>query len=113
MGDAEDNPALMAAQQQMQAMAAELDQLHNMLQNVGKSMEAQDMERKDFEAQIKAYQAETQRISAVQSGMTEEQIQDIAMGVVAAAMESQSMLMPEMREEPTQMEVMPEQGMMQ
>jgi hypothetical protein len=117
MGDAEDNPALQAAQQQMQAMAAELDQLHNMLQNVGKSMEAQDMERKDFEAKIKAYQAETQRISAVQSGMTEEQIQDIAMGVVAAAMESQSMLMPEMREEPAAMDMpeqmMPEQGMMQ
>jgi hypothetical protein len=110
MGDAEENPQLQAAQQQMQAMAAELDQLHQMLQNVGKSMEAQDMERKDFEAKIKAYQAETQRISAVQSGMTEEQIQDIAMGVVAAAMESQSMLMPEMREQPTQMEMMPEQA---
>jgi len=108
MGDAEDNPALQAANQQMQAMAAELDQLHQMLQNVGKSMEAQDMERKDFEAQIKAYQAETQRISAVQSGMTEEQIQDIAMGVVAAAMESQSMLMPEMREEPAAMDMTPE-----
>jgi hypothetical protein len=113
MGDAEDNPALMAAQQQMQAMAAELDQLHNMLQNVGKSMEAQDMERKDFEAKIKAFDAETKRITAVQAGMSEQQIQDIAMGVVAAAMESQSMLMPEMREEPAQMEVMPEQGMMQ
>jgi hypothetical protein len=111
MGDAEDNPALQAANQQMQAMAAELDQLHQMLQNVGKSMEAQDMERKDFEAQIKAYQAETQRISAVQAGMTEEQIQDIAMGVVAAAMESQSMLMPEMREEPAPMEMMPNESL--
>ena len=108
MGDAEDNPALQAANQQMQAMAAELDQLHQMLQNVGKSMEMQEQERKDFEAQIKAYQAETQRISAVQSGMTEEQIQDIAMGVVAAAMESQSMLMPEMREEPAAMDMTPE-----
>jgi hypothetical protein len=110
MGDAEDNPALQAANQQMQAMAAELDQLHNMLQNVGKSMEAQDMERKDFEAQIKAYQAETQRISAVQAGMSEEQIQDIAMGVVAAAMESQSLMnqMPEMREESIPMEMTPE-----
>jgi hypothetical protein len=103
MGDAEDNPALQAAQQQMQAMAAELDQLHQMLQNVGKSMEAQDMERKDYEAKIKAFDAETKRISAVQAGMSEQQIQDIAMGVVAAAMESQSMLMPEMREEPAQM----------
>jgi hypothetical protein len=115
MGDAEDNPALQAAQQQMQAMAAELDQLHNMLQNVGTSMEAQDMERKDFEAQIKAYQAETQRISAVQAGMSEEQIQDIAMGVVAAAMESQNLMnqMPEMREESMPMEMMPSEGMMQ
>jgi hypothetical protein len=112
MGDAEDNPALQAANQQMQAMAAELDQLHNMLQNVGKSMEAQDMERKDFETKIKAFDAETKRITAVQAGMSEQQIQDIAMGVVAAAIESQSMLMPEMREEPTQMEMMPEQGML-
>jgi hypothetical protein len=96
-------------------MAAELDQLHNMLQNVGKSMEAQDMERKDFEAQIKAYQAETQRISAVQAGMSEEQIQDIAMGVVAAAIESQNLMnqMPEMREESMPMEMMPSEGMMQ
>jgi hypothetical protein len=86
-----------------------------MLQNVGKSMEAQDMERKDFEAQIKAYQAETQRISAVQAGMSEEQIQDIAMGVVAAAMESQNLMnqMPEMREESMPMEMMPSEGMMQ
>jgi len=113
MGDAEDNPELQAANQQMQAMAAELDQLHQMLQNVGKSMEAQDMERKDYEARIKAFDAETKRISAVQAGMSEQQIQDIAMGVVAAAMESQSMLMPEMREEPVQMDMMPEQGMMQ
>jgi hypothetical protein len=110
MQEADDNPALQAANQQMQAMAAELDQLHNMLQNVGKSMEAQDMERKDFEAKIKAFDAETKRITAVQAGMSEEQIQDIAMGVVAAAMESQSMLMPEMREQPTQMEMMPEQA---
>jgi hypothetical protein len=41
--------------------------------------------------------------------MTEEQIQDIAMGVVAAAMESQNTVnqMPEMREESMPMEMMP------
>jgi uncharacterized protein (DUF885 family) len=68
---------------------------------------------KSYEAEIKAYQAETQRISAVQAGMTEEQIQDIAMGVVAAALESQGMInqMPEMREPLEMME--PEQGMQQ
>jgi hypothetical protein len=64
-------------------------------------------EIKEFEAMIKAYAAETQRISAVQAGMTEQQIQDIAMGVVAAAMESNDIIggIPEMRE--PQMEPMP------
>jgi uncharacterized protein (DUF885 family) len=74
----------------------------------------QDMERKDFEAQIKLYDAETKRIAAVQAGMTEEQIQDIAMGVVAAAMESQNTVnqMPEMREESMPMEMQPQPEMM-
>jgi hypothetical protein len=107
--DGDEDPALQAAQQQIQAMGAEMEQMYQMIQNVGKSIEMQDLERKDFEAQIKLYDAETKRIAAVQAGMTEEQIQDIAMGVVAAAMESQSMMnqMPEMREEPMPMEMMP------
>jgi hypothetical protein len=111
LSDGEDDPALQAAQQQIQAMGAEMEQMHQMIQNVGKSIEMQDLERKDFEAQIKLYDAETKRIAAVQAGMTEEQIQDIAMGVVAAAMESQNTMnqMPEMREEPMAME---EQQMM-
>ena len=92
-------------------MGAEMEQMHQMSQNVGKSIEMQDLERKDFEAQIKLYDAETKRIAAVQAGMTEEQIQDIAMGVVAAAMESQNTMnqMPEMREESMPMEMMPPQ----
>jgi hypothetical protein len=116
LSDGEDDPALQAAQQQIQAMGAEMEQMHQMIQNVGKSIEMQDLERKDFEAQIKLYDAETKRIAAVQAGMTEEQIQDIAMGVVAAAMESQNTVnqMPEMREESMPMEMMPppEQEMM-
>jgi hypothetical protein len=111
LSDDNDDPALQAAQQQIQAMGAEMEQMYQMIQNVGKSIEMQDMERKDFEAQIKAYDAETKRIAAVQAGMTEEQIQDIAMGVVAAAMESQNTMnqMPEMREESMPMEMMPPQ----
>jgi hypothetical protein len=111
LSDGEDDPALQAAQQQIQAMGAEMEQMHQMIENVGKSIEMQDLERKDFEAQIKLYDAETKRIAAVQAGMTEEQIQDIAMGVVAAAMESQNTMnqMPEMREESMPMEMMPPQ----
>jgi hypothetical protein len=114
LSDGDEDPALQAAQQQIQAMGQEMEQMYQMIQNVGKSIEVQDMERKDFEAQIKLYDAETKRIAAVQAGMSEEQIQDIAMGVVAAAMESQSMMnqMPEMREEPMAMEMQPEQEMM-
>jgi hypothetical protein len=115
MGDSEDNPQLQAAQQQMQAMGQEMEQMHQMLTNVGKSIEMQDMQRKDFEAQVKLYEAETKRIAAVQAGMSEEQIQDIAMGVVAAAMESQNMVnqMPEMREESMPMEMMPPEQQME
>jgi uncharacterized protein (DUF885 family) len=113
MSDGEDNPELQAAQQQMQAMGAEMEQMHQMLTNVGKSIEMQDMERKDFEAEVKLYEAETKRIAAVQAGMTEQQIQDIAMGVVAAAMESQNTVnqMPEMREESMPMEMTPPEMM--
>jgi hypothetical protein len=113
----EDDPALAAANQQMEAMAAEMENMFQMLQNVNQSMEAREMQIKQFEADIKAYQAETQRISAVQAGMSEQQIQDIAMGVVAAAMESndnmvmmnQQREMPEMQPE-MQPEMMPPQG---
>ena len=115
MQDDDKSPELQAAEMQMQAMAAEMEQMHGMLQNVQQSMEAQDLERKEFEAQIKAYDAETKRISAVQAGMTEEQIQDIAMGVVAAAMESQMAMIPMIREDEEQQpeEMMPPQGMPQ
>jgi hypothetical protein len=40
------------------------------------------MERKEFEATIKAFDAETKRIAAVQASMSPEQIQDIVMGTV-------------------------------
>jgi hypothetical protein len=123
IGNDEDNPALAAAKQQMEAMNQEMQQMAGMLQNVQKSMEARDLSIKEFEAEIKAYQAETQRISAVQAGMTEQQYQDIAMGVVAAAMESNNLnsqipeMQPEMMEQPPMMEqqppMMPPEGTMQ
>ena len=98
----EDNPALVAANQQMDAMNAEMQQMFKMLQNVQQSMEAKEMHIKQFEAEIKAYQAETQRISAVQAGMTPEQIQDIVMGTIAAAVDAGDLSAgaPQMQEAP-------------
>jgi hypothetical protein len=98
MQDGDKPPELQAAEQQIEAMGQEMEQMHQMIQNVGKSIEMQEQRRKDYEAEIKAYQAETQRITATQAGMNEQQIQDIAMGVVAAAMESNGQIagIPEM-----------------
>lgn len=81
LSDDDKTPALQAAEQQIQAMAQEMEQMHAMLQKVNQSMEAQEL-------QIKAYDAETKRISAVQAGMSPEQIQDIVMGTIAAALET-------------------------
>jgi hypothetical protein len=75
-------PELQAAEQQIQAMGQEMEQMHQMLQNVSKSMEMQDQHRKDYEAQIKAFDAETKRLTAVQASMSPEQIQDIVLGTV-------------------------------
>jgi hypothetical protein len=104
--DGDKDPALQAAEQQMQAMGAELDQMAQMMQNFQKSVEVQDLERKNFEAEIKAYQAETQRISAVSAGMTAEQIQDIVMGTIAAALDTGDLVGNELQREP--IEIPPE-----
>ena len=113
----EDNPALVAANQQMQAMQAEMQNMFQMLQNVQQSMEERELAIKEYEAEVKAYQAETQRISAVQASMTPEQIQDIVMGTIAAAVDTGDLVAgaPEMRETPQvetmeQMNNIPEQG---
>jgi hypothetical protein len=114
MSDGEDNPALQAAQQQMQAMGQEMEQMHQMIQNVGKSIEAQDMERKDFEAQVKAYEAETKRLAQVQASMSPEQIQDIVLGTVHGMITSGDLVneMPGRDQNEMMPEMMPQQGMM-
>ena len=88
LSEDDDSPELQAAKQQMEAMGKEMDQMHQMLQNVSKSIEVQDEKRKDFESEIKAYDAETKRLSVMQAGMTEEQIQDIVMGTIHGAITS-------------------------
>jgi hypothetical protein len=111
MSDDDKSPELQAAEQQIQAMGQEMEGMHTMLQNVQKSMEAQDLDRKNFEAEIKAYQAETQRISAVSAGMTPEQIQDIVMGTIAAALDTGDLVSNELQREPMEIpQEMPMEG---
>jgi hypothetical protein len=111
----EDDPALQAANQQMQAMAKEMDQMHMMLQNVSKSMEAQDLQVKQFDSQVKAYDAETKRISAVQAGMSPEQIQDIVLGTVHGMITSGDLVneMPGRDQDMMPQGEMPQKGMEQ
>lgn len=111
--EADESPALQAAQQQIQAMGQEMEQMHQMIQNAAKSIEVQDQRRKDYEAEIKAYQAETQRISAVQAGMSPEQIQDIVMGTIAAALDTGDLIggAPERESMEEAPQMMPPEGM--
>jgi hypothetical protein len=81
VSDDDKPPALQAAEQQIQQMGQQMEQMASMLRNVNQSMEAQELK-------IKEYDAETKRISAVSSGMTPEQIQDIVQGTLFAALES-------------------------
>jgi hypothetical protein len=101
LAETDEDPALQAANQQIQAMAAEMEQMFGMIQNVGKSMEAQEL-------QIKEYEAETKRISALSNGMLPEQVQELVVNTIRDVMNMGSMMgqMPEMQQ-PMQPEIMP------
>jgi hypothetical protein len=110
-------------------MGQQMEQMAGMLENVKNSEIFRTNEIKEFEAMIKAYAAETQRISAVQAGMTFEQIQDIVMGTVSGMitsgdlvgempgrempMENMGEMQPPMGGEMPPPEMMPPQGMPQ
>ena len=106
----DESPEMQAAKMQMDVMTQELNRVVGMLEKVEQSMEAQEL-------QIKAYDAETKRISAVQAGMTPEQIQEIVMGTIAAAIDTGDLVpggagplreeMPMMTEQPMMAEQPP------
>jgi hypothetical protein len=100
------SPELQSAEQMVEALTQQLNETMGMVENIQNSMEAQEL-------QIKAYDAETKRISAMQQAMTPEQIQDIVMGTIAAAVETGDIssgkpLMPQPTEAPREMPLGPE-----
>lgn len=109
MGDAEEDPALAAAQQQIQGLMQEMQQMSGMLQNVQKSMEARQLEIDEYKVQtdadIKAYDAETKRLSAVAAGMGPEQVQEIVMQTMRDVLTAGDLVQPM---EPREMPGMPE-----
>ena len=121
LSEGDQSPEMMAAQQQMEAMTQELNRMTDIIQNVQDSVAQREVDIKEYKAQVDAYDAETKRISAVQNSMSPEQIQDIVMGTIAAAMDTGDLIggAPEMREQPQmdeemmqpQQQPMPEMGM--
>ena len=99
LADTDNDPALQAAQMQIQAMGQEMQQMASLLQNVQQSMEAQEL-------RIKEYDAETKRISAVSAGMTPDQIQDVVMQTLRDVMTAGDMVVAQ--QQAPQMPVPPE-----
>ena len=85
-------------------MGQEMEGMHSMLQNVSHSIEMQDLERKDFEAQIKMYDAETKRAVAMAAAMSPEQIQDIVLGTVHGMMTTGDLVTEMQRDTATDMQ---------
>lgn len=81
LADDDESPALQQANQQIQQLSQQLQQAMGMLQNVEHSIEAR-------EVAVKEYEAETRRIQVLNTAITPQQMQDIAMGTVDAAMQT-------------------------
>ena len=115
LSEGDQSPEMMAAQQQLEAMTQELNRMTDIIQNVQDSVAQREVDIKEYKAQVDAYDAETKRISAVQQGMTPEQIQDIVMGTIAAALDTGDLIggAPQMREMPDMEMEQPEMGQMQ
>jgi len=87
-----------------------------MLQNVNQSMEAQKLDIDRFKAEtdadVKAYQAETDRLKAVAAGMQPEQVQEVVLQTLRDVMTAGDLVQPmEAREAPEMGE--PMEGQMQ
>lgn len=84
------SPETLQMQQQMQEIQQQNEMMKKLLDGVEKSFEQQELK-------IKAFDAETKRISAVQAGMSPEQIQDIVLGTVHGMLTSGDLVgsMPE------------------
>jgi hypothetical protein len=116
MGD-DNDPALQAANMQMQAMGQEMQQMQEMLQNVQQSMEARKLEIDEYKVQtdadIKAYDAETKRLSAVAAGMGPEQVQEIVMQTMRNVMTIGDLVQPMEQRNMPDMQQMPDNQSME
>jgi len=94
LADDDQSPEMQMAKQQIEVLTQELNRAVDAIEQVQQSAEMQKVQVDAFEAQIKAYDAETKRIAAVQDSMSPEQIQDIVLGTLHAAMDAGDLVAP-------------------
>lgn len=97
--DEGENPELQQANQQIEQMGQQMQQMQDMLNNIQQSFEAQEI-------RIKAFDAETKRISTMQSGMTPQQIQDTIAGMLQGMLSSSDLNPPQEVQLPQQDQTM-------
>ena len=88
LDNTDESPEAQMMRMQMNDMANQMEQTAALVQQLQQSYDMQKLQIDEQNTQIKAYDAETKRIQATSANMTPEQIQDIVMGTVAAAMDT-------------------------
>jgi hypothetical protein len=88
LADTDESPEAQVMRQQMEQMAQAMEQTNAQIQQLMQSYEMQKLAIDEQNSQIKAYEAETKRLSAMQAGLSPEQIQDIVQGTIAAALDT-------------------------
>jgi len=86
--NSDESPEAQMMRAQMNDMANQMEQTAALVQQLQQSYDMQKLQIDEQNTQIKAYDAETKRIQATSANMSPEQIQDIVMGTIAAAMDS-------------------------
>lgn len=87
--DNEQSPELAQAQQQIQALAGQLEQAMGILRNVQNSYEQQKLDNEHFKADVDAYRAQTDRFAAMIGGMTPENMRGVVRKVIDELMAEQ------------------------
>jgi hypothetical protein len=88
LDNTDESPEAQMMRMQMNDMANQMEQTAALVQQLQQSYDMQKLAIDEQNTQIKAYDAETKRLQAMQSGLSPEQISDIVQGTIAAALDT-------------------------
>ena len=98
--DDDADPGMMQAKKVIDGLQQQVQSMGAMLENVHKSMEAQQLQNDHFKADIQAYDAETKRLQALAGAGTPEEIRAVVMKTMQELLASPSLE----QEEPVMLE---------